>query len=160
MENIEIDIENININRGLKIVKARDIVAKLADDREYPVVLDDENINDMIEDLISEDLIDEEGNKHQSSSISCGNTIVRIIENHFEKFRDIMKSIPPKKLQEIKEQVRNRIEKDPLLDINLEDVGIDIDNIENYIGSVEVLTIERRRVFNVYEIKKEYNIIE
>lgn len=121
----------------------------------YPVVLDDENINDMIEDLMSKDLIDEEGNKQQSSSISCGNTIVRIMENHFEKFRDIMKSIPPQKLQEIKEQIRNKnIEKDPLLDINLEDIGIDIDNIENYIGSVEVLIIERKRVYNIYEVKK------
>lgn len=149
-----------NIDGTLKIVKARDIVAKLVGDSEHPTVLDDEEVNDMIEDLMSNDMVDKKGNKHQSTSISSGNTTIRIIDNHFEKFKEAMKNISPQKLQEIKEQIRNAIQKDPLLYTNLDDIGIDINNLENYLGSVEVLTIERRRVYNVYEVKKLFDNME
>lgn len=142
------------IDMALKIVKTRDVVVKLVDDSGYPVVLDDEEVNEMVEDIMSEDMVDEEGNKCQPASISSGNTMVRIHDNHFEKFTDAMKSIPPDKLQEIKEQIRAAIQKDPLLGSNLVDTGIDIDNFENYLGSVEALTIERRRVYNVYKVQE------
>ena len=140
---------------GLRRVKVRNIVSKLVNVSDYPVVLDDDNVNDLIEDLMSEDMIDKEGNKHRSASISCGNTIVAIIDNHLEKFQEIMKNISPQKLKEVKEQARNAIQKDPLLRIGIDNVGIDIDNLENYLGTVEVLTIERRRVYNVYEVNEK-----
>lgn len=148
-------IEMENVDGGLKIIKVRDVVAKLVDDREHTVVLDDGEVNDLIEDLMSNDLIDKEGNKRQCTSTSCGNTMVRILDNHFEKFTESMKNISPHKLQEIKEQIRNAIKEDPLLSNNLDGIGIDLDNFENYLGSVEVLTIERTKIYNVYEIKKE-----
>lgn len=134
----------------LKIVKARNVIAKLVDEREHPVVLDDEEVNNMIKGLMSEDLIDNKGNKHQSTSISSGNTMVRILDNHFEKFTEVMKHISPQQLQEVKEQIHNAVQEDPLLTGSLDDIGIDLDNFENYLGSVEVLTIERVRVYNVY----------
>lgn len=138
---------------ALKIVKTRDVIAKLVDDSGYHVVLDDEEVNEMVEDIMSEDMVDEEGNKCQPASISSGNTMVRILDNHFEKLTDIMKSVPHNRLQELKEQIRAAIQKDPLLGSNLDDVGIDLDNFENYLGSVEVLTIERRRVYNVFKVQ-------
>lgn len=137
-------------NGGLNIVKVRNVVSKLVNDSDYLVVLDDDNVNDMIKDLMSEEMIDKDGNKHRSASMSCGNTIVAIIDSHLEKFQEVMKNIPPQKLQEVKEQARKAIQKDPLLGTSLDSVGIDIDNFENYLGTVEVLTIERRRVYNVF----------
>lgn len=156
MDNInveEIDMENVG--EGLKVVKSRDIISKLVDDNGCSTELDDEEVNDLIKDLMSNDMIDKEGNKRESVSIGCGNTIVRLLDNHYEKFAEAMKNISPQKLQEIKEQIRNAIQGDPLLDSSLDKIGIDLNNFENYLGSVEVLTIERRRVYNVYEIKKE-----
>ena len=141
-------------NMPLKVVKVRNVVAKLVDDRECSVVLDDEEVNSMIEEFMSEDFIDKEGNKHSCSSTGCADTVIRVLDGHFEKFRDTIKDIPPEKLQEMKEQALEAIRKDPLLSTSLDNVGIDIDNLENYLGSVEVLTIERRRVYNVYEVKK------
>lgn len=138
---------------SLNIVKARNIVAKLVDDSKDYTDLDDEEVNELIEELMSEDLIDKEGNKCESRSISCGDTVVRILDNHFEKFTEAMKNISPEKLQEIKEQIRSSIQEYPLLGDNLDDIGIDINNFENYLGRVEVLTIERRRVYNIYEKK-------
>jgi transcription antitermination factor NusG len=137
----------------LKIAKTRNVETKLVDEREHPVVLDDEEVNDMIKDLMSEYLIDEE-NKHQSKSIRSGNTIVEILDNNFEKFTEAMKHISPRKLQEVKKQIRDAVQKDPLLNGSLDDVGIDLDNFENYLGTVQVFTIEKVRVYNVYE-KKE-----
>ena len=140
---------------GLKRVKVRNIVSKLVNVSDYPVVLDDDNVHDLIEDLMSEDMVDKEGNKHRSASIRCGDTVVAIIDSHLEKFQEIMKNISPQKLKEVKEQARRAIQKDPSLIVSIDDVGIDIDNLENYLGTVEVLTIERRRVYNVYELSKE-----
>jgi transcription antitermination factor NusG len=157
MDNIK-DVEKIdmdNVDRGLKAVKVRDIIAKLVDDSKYHIDLDDEEVNDLIEDLMSEDLTDKEGNKHQSSGISSGDTVVRILDNHFERFTEAMKNVSPEKLQEVKEQIRNAIQENPFLGDSLDVIGIDINNFENYLGRVEVLTIERRRIFNIYEIKKE-----
>lgn len=156
MENIEIDMKNVD--GGLKIVKVRDVVAKLVYEMGNPVILDDEEVNDLIEDLMSKDMIDKEGNKRQSTGIGSGNTVIKILDNHFEKFTEAMKRVPPQKLQEMKEQIRNAIQENPLLGTNLEDIGIDLDNFENYLGSVEVLTVERRSVYNVYEVKKDDNI--
>jgi uncharacterized FlaG/YvyC family protein len=150
----EIDMENVP-HGGLKVVKVRDVVAKLVDDRECSIVLDDEEVNDMIEDLMSNDMIDNNGNKHQCNDISCADTTIKIIDGHLDKFRDTIKNIPPEKLQEMKEKVRDAIQKDPFLHSGFDNIGIDLDNFENYLGSVEVLTIERRRVYNVYEIKKD-----
>ena len=160
MGHIEIGAKNIeanpkNIDGGLKIVKVRDVVAKLVDDTESPVTLDDEGVNDMIESLMSEDLIDKEGNKRQATGTRCGDTVVNILDNHYEKFVEAMKHVSHEELHDIKEQIRNAIHKDPLLDSNLDKIGIDLDNFENYLGSVEVLTIERRRIYNVYKIKEE-----
>lgn len=148
----EINMENVS--RGLKIVKVRNVVAKLVDDIECSVVLDDEEVNSMIEEFMSEDFIDKEGNKRSFSSTGCADTVIRVLDGHLEKFREAIKNIPPEKLQEMKEQVLEAIRKDPSLSTGLDNVGIDIDNLENYLGSVEVLTIERRRVYNVYEVKK------
>lgn len=140
---------------ALKIVKTRDVVAKLVFDGEYPVVLGDEEVKDMVKDIMSEDMVDEEGNKYQPEGMSSGNTMVRILDNHLEKFTEVMKNIPHDKLQELKEQIRGAIQKDPSLGASLDDVGIDLDNFENYLGSVEVLTIQRRRAYNVYEVIDE-----
>ena len=148
----EMNMENVSV--GLKIVKVRNVVAKLVDDRECSIVLDNEEINSMIEEFMSEDFIDKEGNKHQCNSTGCADTVIRILDGHLEKFRDAIKNILPEKLQEMKKQALEAIRKDPLLSTSLDNVGIDIDNLENYLGSVEVLTIERRRVYNVYEVKK------
>lgn len=134
----------------MKVVKTRNVVAKLVDENESSVVLDDEEVEDMIKDLMSEDLIDNEGNKHRSKSIRCGNTIVEILDNHFEKFTEAMKNVSPQELQEVKAQIHNAVQKDPMLNGSLDHIGIDLDNFENYLGSVEVLTIERVRVYNVY----------
>jgi transcription antitermination factor NusG len=134
----------------LKIVKTRNVEAKLVDEREHPVVLDNEEINEMIKDLMSDTLIDEEEKEHQSKSIRSGNTIVEILDNNFEKFTEAMKHISPQKLQEVKEQIRAEVKKDPLLNNSLDDVGIDLDNFENYLGTVQVFTIERVRIYNVY----------
>ena len=140
---------------SLNIVKARNIITKLVDDSKDYTDLDDEEVNELIEELMSEDLIDKEGNLCESTSISCGDTVVRKLDNHFERFTEAMKNVSPEKLQEIKEQIRNAIQEYPLLENGLNDIDIDIDNFENYLGRVEVLTIERRRVYNIYEIKKE-----
>ena len=140
---------------SLNIVKARNIITKLVDDSKDYTDLDDEEVNELIEELMSEDLIDKEGNKHQSNGISSGDTVVRILDNHFERFTEAMKNISPEKLQEVKEQIRNAIQENPFLGDSLDVIGIDINNFENYLGRVEVLTIERRRVYNIYEIKKE-----
>jgi hypothetical protein len=137
----------------LKIVKTRNVTAKLVDERESSIVLDDEEIKDMIKDLMSEDLIDKEGNKHRSKSIRCGNTIVEILDNNFEKFTEAMKHISPQELQEVKKQIYDTVQRDPSLTGSLDDIGIDLDNFENYLGSVEVLTIEKVSIYNVYEIK-------
>ncbi len=152
MEHTEFDKENIG--RGLETIKVRDVVAKLVDDIEFPVALDDEGVNDMIKDLMSEDLINNEGNKRQATGTSCGDTVINILSNHYEKFVEAMKHVSPKELQDIKEQIRNAVHKDPLLDSNLDKIGIDLNNFENYLGSVEVLTVQRRRIYNVYEVKK------
>jgi hypothetical protein len=144
-----------NTNGGLKIVKVRDVVAKLVDDRDCSIVLDDEEVNSMIEEFMSEDFIDKEGNKHSYSSTGCADTVIRVLDGHLEKFKEVMKHISPQQLQEAKEHIHNAIQKDPFLYVSLNNVGIDLNNFENYLGSVEVLTIERRRVYNVYEIKKE-----
>jgi len=134
----------------LKIVKTRNVVAKLVDERERPVVLDDEEVEDMIKDLMSESLIDEEGNNHQSKSIRSGNTIVETLDDHFEKFTEAMKHISPQELQEVKEHIHDVVQKDSVLAGGLDHIGIDLDNFENYLGSVKVLTIEKVRVYNVY----------
>jgi len=140
---------------SLNIVKARNIITKLVDDSKDYTDLDDEEVNELIEELMSEDLIDKEGNVCESTGISSGDTVVRKLDNHFERFTKAMKNVSPEKLQEIKEQIRNAIQEYPLLENGLNDIDIDIDNFENYLGRVEVLTIERRRVYNIYEIKKE-----
>ncbi len=142
---------------SLESIKVRDVVYKLVNDSEYTVHLDDDEVNDIIERLMSEDMVDKKGNKHKSTGISCGNTLVRIIDNHFEKFRKAIKSVSPQELQEIKKQIRKAVENDPFLHKSLDDIGgIDIDNVENYLGSVEVLTIVRRRVYNIYEENNKY----
>jgi hypothetical protein len=141
-------------NMSLKIVKVRNVAAKLVDNIERSTVLDDEEVNSMIEEFMSEDFIDKEGNKHQCNSAGCADTMIRVLDGHFEKFRGVIKNIPPEKLQEMKKQALEAIRKDSSLSASLDNVGIDIDNFENYLGSVEVLTIERRRVYNVYEVKK------
>ncbi len=140
---------------SLNIVKARNITTKLVDDSKDYTNLDDEEVNELIEELMSEDLIDKEGNLCESTGISSGDTVVRKLDNHFERFTEAMKNVPPEKLQEIKEQIRNAVRENPFLDDSLDVIDIDIDNFENYLGRVEVLTIERRRVYNIYEIKKE-----
>jgi len=61
-----------------------------------------------------------------------------------------MKHISPQELQEVKEQIRNAVQKDPMLTGSLDHIGIDLDDFENYLGSVKVLTIEKVRVYNVY----------
>lgn len=138
---------------SLKIVKVRNIVSKLVDDSKDYTDLDDEEVNELIEELMGEDLIDKEGNKCESTGISRGDTIVHKLDNHFEKFTNAMKNVLPEKLQEIKEQIRRAIQEYPLLENGLNDIDIDINNFENYLGRVEVLTIERRRVYNIYEKK-------
>ncbi len=159
MDNIKYSntIDTNNIGRRSKIIKTRDVISKLIHNYEHLVVVDDDGVNNMIEDLMSKDIVDKEGNKHKFTSISSGNTIVRTIDNELEKFEEVMKNIPHQKLQEIKEKIRDAIQKDPLLNNNLDDAGIDLDNLENYLGSVEVLTIERRRIFNIYEVKDAKN---
>lgn len=137
----------------LKVVKTRNVVAKLVDERESSIVLDDEEVIDMIKDIMSENLIDEEGNNHQSKSIRCGNTIVEILDNNFERFTEAMKRVSPEELQEVKKQIRDTVQNDPMLTGSLDRVGIDLDNFENYLGSVEVLTIEKVSVYNVYNSK-------
>lgn len=99
-------------------------------------------------DLMEEDLIDEDGNRHQATNIGSGNTIVRINNDHFDK---LTKSAAHQK--DIKEQIHEMTQKDPSLVTRFGDIGIDINNIENYLGSVEVLTIARRRIYSVYEDK-------
>lgn len=139
---------------SLKIIKVRDVTAKLVDERENPSVLNDEEVMDMIKDLMLNDMIDSEGNKCKPDSTTSGNTRVGVLENHFEKFTEAMKHVLPQQLSEIKELIRNSVLREQMLG-NLNDIGIDLDNFENYLGSVEVLTIEKVRVYNVYEIKKE-----
>ena len=148
------DVSYQPIDGGLKSIKVRNIISKLVNDSEYPIVLDDDNVSDLIEDLMSEDMVDKDGNNHRSVSISCGNTIVSIIDNQLEKFQELMKNISPQELKELKKRAHKAINKSSLLQDNLDDVGIDIDNIESYLGTVEVLTIERRRIYNVYEVKE------
>ena len=137
----------------MKIVKTRNVKAKLVDESEPPIVLDDEEVKDMVEELMSEDFIDSKGKDHKSKSIRCGDTIVQILDNHFEKFSETMKNISPQKLQELKDKIRYTVQEDPFLADSLNDIGIDLNNFENYLGSVEVLTIGRVGVYNVYEIK-------
>lgn len=139
----------------MKIVKTRNVMAKLVDENEPPIVLDDKEVKDMVEELMSDDFIDSKGKGRKSKSIRCGNTIVEILDNHFEKFSEAMKNISPQKLQELKDQIRYTVQEDPLLADSLDDIGIDLNNFENYLGSVEVLTIGRIGVYNVYEIKNE-----
>lgn len=134
----------------LKIVKTRNVVVKLVGEREHPAVLDDGEVEEMIKDLMSESLIDEEGNNHQSKSIRSGNTIVETLDDHFEKFTETMKHISPQELQEVKEHIHDVVQKDSVLAGGLDHIGIDLDNFENYLGSVKVLTIEKVRVYNVY----------
>jgi hypothetical protein len=141
----------------MKVVKTRNVDAKLVGERESSIVLDDEEVIDMIKDLMSENFIDEVGNNHKSKSIRCGDTIVEILDNNFEKFTEAMKHISPQELLEAKEKIRNAAQKDPLLIGSLDKTGIDLDNFENYLGSVEVLTIEKVRVYNVYEVKNDNN---
>jgi hypothetical protein len=141
----------------MKVVKTRNVDAKLVGERESSIVLDDEEVIDMIKDLMSENFIDEVVNNHKSKSIRCGDTIVEILDNNFEKFTEAMKHISPQELLEAKEKIRNAAQKDPLLIGSLDKTGIDLDNFENYLGSVEVLTIEKVRVYNVYEVKNDNN---
>lgn len=137
----------------MKVVKTRNVVAKLVGERESSIVLDDEEIIDMIKDLMSENLIDEDGNNHHSKSIRCADTIVEILDNNFEKFTEAMKHISPQELQETKEKIRKAVQNDPSLTGSLDEIGIDLDSFENYLGSVEVVTIEKVRVYNVYNSK-------
>lgn len=149
------DLTDIDkVIEGLESVKSRNVTSKLVDDNKYSIDVDDATVNDLIDDLMSEDLIDKEGNKLQSNSISCGNILVRKLDNNFDKFTDAMKNVSPGELKKIKEKIQFAIQKDPFLVDSLDNLGIDLNNFENYLGSVEVLTIERRRVFNIFEVKK------
>lgn len=137
----------------LKFVKSRNISVEKIDDYTYIKSVEDDEVNDMIIDFMSEDAIDEEGNKRTVDGISSGDIIIRRMENHFQKIQDAIKKLTPEELHKLKEELPQEIKKfSNSTGISLTNL-LDLNNIENYLGDVEVFTVIRRRVYNVYQVK-------
>lgn len=134
----------------LKFVKSRDVIIEKIDDYTYDKSIEDDKVNEMIIDFTSEDAIDKEGNKCIVNAISSGNIIIKRMENHLQKFQDAIKNLSSEELQKLKKELPKVIEKYTTTEKLDKNLIHNINNIENYLGKVEVLTVVRRRIFDVY----------
>ncbi len=107
---------------SLKFNKVRNVILKLDKDEDDIAVLDDADIDEMIIGLTSQEAIDEKGNVVEIAGSRCGDTIINIVKHPAE---DTLKMIGA--------------------DINI------FKKVTHHIARVEVLTIVRRRIYDIYE---------